>query len=138
MKEKIFDFLDELNKESRQKLVTVDLKNYTEKIINKSTIISIQKQNTLIGFIAYYDNDEKKETAFLTMIAIDKNYQHFGYGKNLLELSIHNLKKVGFKNYGLEVLIDNFNAIKLYSSMGFEIKNENEQHYYMELKMNEE
>jgi ribosomal protein S18 acetylase RimI-like enzyme len=135
MKQKIYQLLEILNNEVDQKLVAVELNNYVEKIFEKSTIISIERNNNLQGFISYYDNDEKNESAFLTMIAIDKKYRHMGYGKGLLEFSVSILRTKGFKKYSLEVLKDNSIAINLYKRLGFIVTEERQQHYYMEMKL---
>jgi ribosomal protein S18 acetylase RimI-like enzyme len=59
------------------------------------------------------------------MIAIDPDNQGMGYGISLIDLSIKNLKKEGFKKYQLEVLKDNLKAINIYEEFGFTKKEDN-------------
>jgi ribosomal protein S18 acetylase RimI-like enzyme len=72
------------------------------------------------------------EYAFLTMLLISKDFQGRGIGKLLLEFSIKDLTKRGFKNYGLEVLKSNENAKRLYERLGFITKETRGELWYME------
>lgn len=125
MKIQMIDLLSKLNSLFLGQLISVDIDGYIEKISEKAVIITIYSCGNLKGFIAYYNNDEKKETAYLTMIAIDPDNQGMGYGINLIDLSIKNLKKEGFKKYQLEVLKDNLKAINIYEEFGFTKKEDN-------------
>ena len=135
MKHKIYKLLDELNYGTDQKLVSGDLNAYVEKITERSKIVSIQHNNELHGFISYYDNDKTSKIAFLTMLAINKDFQHLGYGLGLLNFSISNLKRLKFKTYCLEVLKDNEIAVSLYKKFGFIVIKEDSIHYYMEKEL---
>jgi ribosomal-protein-alanine N-acetyltransferase len=125
MKIHMIDLLSKLNSLFLGQLISVDIEGYIEKISEKAVIITIYSCGILQGFIAYYNNDEKKETAYLTMIAIDPDNQGMGYGISLIDLSIKNLKKEGFKKYQLEVLKDNLKAINIYEEFGFTKKEDN-------------
>jgi ribosomal protein S18 acetylase RimI-like enzyme len=127
MREQIIELLVGLNNELGGKLIQIDIAGYVDKILKNATIITICKSQELQGFIAYYDNDIKKECAFLTMIAIRKKNENMGFGKMLMELSIKEIKKMGFKKYGLEVYHMNSKAINLYKKYGFvEIKRDSQ------------
>lgn len=135
MKDKIVKLLNSLNADAGGKLISIDIDKYVDKIVENATLVFIVKSNVLGGFIAYYDNDKKFETAFLTMIAINQDFQKLGYGSQLLDFSILELKKIGFKKYGLEVLITNYHAIKFYERKNFRIIEEKGDFYYMELDL---
>lgn len=135
MKKSICELLQRLNLEYNGKLVQTDIEDYVNKILKKASIISISREEQVLGFIAYYDNDLKKETAFLTMLAVDPSYRKMGYGKRLLEMSIANLKQLGFKTFALEVLQNNEGAVKLYSATGFNTIETTGEYYYMEMKL---
>lgn len=127
--------LDELNRESEYTLIKGDIMKYAEKIIKNASLISVQREDKLVAFIAYYDNDKKRDTAFLTMLAVKKTSRELSYGKKLLEFSVENLKNLGFKKYRLEVKKDNENAIHLYKKSGFLIESEKDDHYVMAMDL---
>jgi len=127
MRKQLIELLVIVNHESGGKLIRTNIESYVDRIWKNATIIAINKNRQLQGFIAYYDNDIKKEFAYLTMIAIRKENENSGYGKMLMELSIKEIEKLGFKKYGLEVYHENAKAIRLYEKYGFvEIKRNSE------------
>jgi ribosomal protein S18 acetylase RimI-like enzyme len=127
MREQLIELLVIANHESAGRLIQINIDSYVDKILKNATIITINKNHQLQGFIAYYDNDIKKEFAYLTMIAIRKENENTGYGRMLMELSIKEIKKLGFKKYRLEVYHKNFKAINLYEKYGFvEIKRDSQ------------
>lgn len=119
MRFELIDFLETLNKDLKGTLIRVNIPKYVDKILNSATIISISNNGKIKAFIAFYENDENKELAYLTMIAVCKECWHLGYGKRLLEFSINEIGKKGYKLYKLEVKEDNLSAIKLYEKYGF-------------------
>lgn len=132
MKAEICKLLQSLNSKENGILLTVPIEDYVTKITKYATIVPYWLQGEVKAFIAYYNNDESKTTAFLTMIVIDKNLQGNGLGKLLLEFSINDLVKKGFESYGLEVLKSNENAIQLYTKYGFVKQESRGQLWYME------
>ena len=60
------------------------------------------------------------ECEFLT-IAVDENYRNRGFGAALIKAMVGLAKKLNKKAMYLEVREDNYNAIELYKSMGFEL-----------------
>jgi len=119
MRDDLIHFLETLNTDLNGTLLNVDIPSYVDKIQNSATIVSISKKGRIIAFIAFYENDKTREMAYLTLIAVSKDYLHLGYGKRLLELSINQIQENGFKFYRLEVKEDNFKAITLYEKYGF-------------------
>lgn len=137
MKEQIIELFKNLNTEFIANFSEISLEKYVDKITEKASIISIIKNNILVGFIAFYDNDPNKELAFLTMIIVKKEFENLGYGKSLLEFSLKEIKNKGFKKYGLKVHIENDYAIRLYEKYGF-VKIERELNFfYMEKKISQ-
>ncbi|MBE0391148.1 N-acetyltransferase [Flavobacterium sp. PL002] len=137
MKEQIIELFKNLNTEFIMNFSDIGLENYVEKIIKKASIISIIKNDILIGFIAYYDNEPNKEMAFLTMIIVKEEFENLGYGKSLLEFSLKEIIGKGFKKYGLKVHVENKYAIRLYEKYGF-VKIERELNFfYMEKKISQ-
>lgn len=132
MKTDLIKILDSHNDTENGILISIPIDEYVNKITQFATIIPYWVFGDLKGFIAYYNNDESKELAFLTMILIRRDFQGRGIGKLLLEFSINDLTKGGFKNYGLEVLKSNDNAIRLYERLGFITKESRGELWYME------
>lgn len=135
MKEKLIHFLKDLNIKMNNELLSLDVVEYVEKIKEHASIISVHNNDSLVAFIAYYDNDPNFDFAFLSMLAVSNDFKGMGYGKSLLEISIRKIEKKGFKRYGLEVKKNNFDAIKLYEKYGFVFKEERKNGFiYMEKK----
>ena len=132
MREELAKLLQSHNSRENGIMLTVPIEDYVTKIIHYATIVPYWIGGELKAFIAYYNNDKSKSLAFLTMILIDKDLQGKGLGKLLLEFSMGDLQKNGFKSYGLEVLKDNEKAIQLYTKLGFIKKESREQLWYME------
>ncbi|WP_228851074.1 GNAT family N-acetyltransferase [Aegicerativicinus sediminis] len=132
MRDKLIEILVKLNKELNGSLLKLDIPTYVDKIHKAATIRSIYKDGELKAFIAYYDNDENSQKAYLTMLAVSKDCWHLGYGKLLLEQSIKELREKGFQLYSLEVNKDNLTAIALYKKFGFKVAHGEEGRLKME------
>jgi ribosomal protein S18 acetylase RimI-like enzyme len=78
--------------------------------------IEIQKE--MIGF-ALYDHLPGDPYAHLLKIVVRLTWQRKGIGEHILVESEKRLKLLGVQTFGLEVAIDNFNAINLYQKMGY-------------------
>lgn len=100
-----------------------DFDNYVNKIKNKAELVAHIIEGVCVGFIAFYANDETQENAFITMVMIRSDMRGRKIAGSLLIAVLENLKSRGFKNCNLEVKENNVNAIKLYESLGFKIKN---------------
>ena len=71
-----------------------DLESYANKLINnaKNYYIASSDNGDLIGFISFYCNNYNSKIAYLTQIAINKNFRKKGIGKKLLNLCIEKCK----------------------------------------------
>lgn len=111
------------------------LNDYANKLLDKATFFSVFENSTMCAFIAFYDNDEDRENAYLSMLAVRLKYRGLGLGESLLKHSIRVLKRKSFKYYNLEVFKNNDSAIKLYLQNNFEIIRESEASYKMTLNL---
>lgn len=102
-----------------------NIDDYVNKIKNKAELIAHIVEGACVGFIAFYANDETQENAFITMVMIRSDMRGRKIAGSLLTTVLENLKSRGFKHCNLEVKKNNFNAIKLYESLGFKVKNRN-------------
>jgi [ribosomal protein S18]-alanine N-acetyltransferase len=134
MKKQIEQLLTEYNISLNGTYLTVDIPTYVDKIFKNATIFTLQEREIISGFIAFYDNDSNKESAYLTQLFVNPAYSGRSIGNKLLNFSIQYIKEKGFKNYKLEVLQNNEKAIKLYKKFNFNIVEFREKTYIMELK----
>ena len=90
-----------------------------------------KKDSKVAGYCVYHINPiisikGIKNEAIIYSIAIDKNYQHEGIGKDLLKISIKEMKINNISNIILYTNKKNFAANSLYLKCGFEIIKEME------------
>ena len=73
--------------------------------------------------IGYYDLWVTFEQAEVANIAVLPEYQHRGYGKQLMKHLEQKAMENGCETIGLEVRVSNADAIRLYESQGFSVIN---------------
>lgn len=80
---------------------------------------AIIKDETVIGFVLVYTDDDKKN-ATIWRIMMDKNYQNKGYGRDaMLEAEKLLQQSEKYDYIYTSYRKDNFAAKKLYSSLGY-------------------
>ena len=95
--------------ESAPKEAFVSLQNcYKEEKLFDSIILVAEKDNELVGFIAF-TNEE------ITWLYIDPKFFRKGYGKKLLSFALSKI----LRPVKVTVLINNIRAINLYKGLGF-------------------
>ena len=96
---------------SAPKEAFVSLQNcYKEEKLFDSIILVAEKDNELVGFIAF-TNEE------ITWLYIDPKFFRKGYGKKLLSFALSKI----LRPVKVTVLINNIRAINLYKGLGFTI-----------------
>ena len=113
----------------------INVTEYVDKIIKRATVIPIYINGKMEAFIAVYCNDYDHYIAYLTMIAIRKEYRSKGLGKLLVGTAIAYLKALNFQNFRLEVFKSNRNAYLLYNKLGFTVYKEEQDSFFMEKKL---
>ena len=99
----------------------VDIKKYSNKISNKSLLFKkYDKNNTLIGLIAIYNNESEKE-GYLTNFSVDPNYVGSGIGTSLLNECVEYFKSLRYGLIRLEVFNLNHRALEFYKKRGFDV-----------------
>lgn len=83
--------------------------------------VFIKTNNVYIGYgqVILHDN-----IPTIVNIGILKEFRGYGYGKQLVHYLLKLLANNGFKEANLKVAIDNYVALSLYKSLGFEITGE--------------
>lgn len=101
----------------------INRQNFVElfnKIDKYADFIIALYDNRIVGYAAIYANDMKKKEAFITLIGVDRNFQHQGIGSLLMLKCKEIAAKRGMKTIRLEVLCADIGAQRFYSKMGFE------------------
>ncbi|NJB72644.1 ribosomal-protein-alanine N-acetyltransferase [Saonia flava] len=124
MRKKIEYLLSNLNNKLEGNFLKMQEKSiaeYANKIVSNANIVPILEQDKLEAFIAFYDNDPKKEIAYLSMLAVDYGSLGKSYGKVLMETAINILRKKGFRYFDIDIDVDNSIAIDFAKRYGFKI-----------------
>lgn len=111
---------------------TLNLKEYSIKMVSKSTIFSVIENGSLVAFMSVYCNDPEKSIAFGTMLAVSKTHRIYHVGPNLIKTTLDYLKKYGFKKFSLEIYKTNPRVITLYKRLGFVLAGESTNSVYVE------
>lgn len=93
-----------------------------KKIAQNSVTFEAWLNEELVGLIAAYINDEKKQTAFITNVSLIKEFGGRGIASQLLTNCIIFTKAQNFKEIVLEVNGKNLQALKLYEKFHFSEK----------------
>lgn len=101
----------------------INIDDYSKKINENATQFTIYDSDKLIGFLACYINDQKKETAYITMLGVLEEYRGNGIANKLLDEVIKDIKKRKFKEIKLEVHKDSVAAFNLYIKKEFLVIN---------------
>jgi len=99
------------------------LSEYTLKLSNYAVVMACFEENTPVGVIAFYANDLKKQTAYITSILVDISKKGKGIGKSLMLSAESFCQKLQFEEIKLEVSKKNESAIAFYKKLGYEYLN---------------
>lgn len=125
MREKIENLLIDLHAKLGDDFLKLDIREYVDKILSHARIISIMNEDKLEAFIAFYDNDVKKEIAFVSLLAVDEDCWGKSYGRILMEAAFAMLSQQGFKYFDLHYIPGNTRSTNTAKSYGFKITNWN-------------
>jgi ribosomal protein S18 acetylase RimI-like enzyme len=98
----------------------VNINDYSKKLYKLSSTFEAWENGKLVGLVATYMNDQKKE-AYISNVSVLPDYQGKGISKTLLNRTIKEAKIKSYISIKLEVKQDNIKAITLYQKLGFEI-----------------
>ena len=102
----------------------VKLDQYSQKILENATRFEAFSNNQLVGLMACYFNDYKKQIGFITNVSVMSAFNGKGIAKNLLSRLLEFAAKNNFYAINLEVNKLNLPALSLYKSFGFTLTNE--------------
>ncbi len=111
--------------------LAVDIEKYAEKLYKNADIFVAYSEEKIVGVAAVYTNDVISRDAYLSFIAIYKEYQRKGYGGALLECVEEEAKNNNMRYLKLEVFKKNKNAIEFYNMKNYKRIDENKNSYIM-------
>lgn len=82
--------------------------------------LTLYYDEKLAAFVAFYCNDEKNKTAYLSLIAVLERYEGRGFGGVMLDKAIEISRENGMKKILLEVREANERAVSMYQKKGFQ------------------
>lgn len=98
---------------------TVDVLEYSRKIVENAVTFESWRDGILIGLLACYFNDLKNFTGFITNVSTIKIFKGKGIASTLIRQCVGYAKKNKFNEVLLEVFRDNEPAINLYRKFNF-------------------
>ncbi len=98
------------------------LESLAEKFAKHGCFLTAYQEEKLVGYIAFYCNDNVGKTAFISVIVVKKSFQRIGLGSALINEAIKKSKENGMTKLRLEVDMNNKNAIQFYKRMGFAVE----------------
>jgi len=113
----------------------VDILTYSEKIVSKAVTFEAWADDTLIGLVAMYCDNEESRVAYITNVSVFKIWSGKGIAAHLMALCLERARLLNMDRIALDVGSDNIFAIKLYEKNGFTIVNENAKFISMNLDL---
>lgn len=108
---------------------SMDIKQYAHKLATCAQFIIVLKQEQIVGFVAYYLNDEG-QFIYVPLIWVSSLFQRQGVGKQLIQ-NLVELSLLDYKCIKLEVLKTNVHAIMFYKNEQFEIAEDRGEKYLL-------
>ena len=88
--------------------------------IFKDQIVLIGETEGVLAAMSSSTLDRQAALAYIDLLAVSREHQHRGYGREMLRGTLRHLGKLGAKYVNLDCLTHNDNANDLYRSEGFE------------------
>ena len=134
MKEALIYLLSEVRKYDSYSLdPEIDIEKYTEKLISHAMIMTVYEYADIVSFIAFYSNDYSGKTIFISMLATNHKFRGKGMAKLLVSAVHQYAATINFIKVRLQVDKLNTKAISLYNRMGYEVMEENESFFIMQI-----
>ena len=112
------------------------LSSYILKLRAKAEVVAHYDKGQCVGLVAFYCNDSEKESAFITLVLLDKAFRGKGIANMLIESVLRLCTIRQFSQCSLEVRSDNDAAIRLYERNGFVVKDKYDEKLLMSVSLN--
>lgn len=103
--------------------------------IHRNAVFVYAYQAEPIAYCAFYANDSKSRTAYISLIAVRPEYQRAHVGKRLLRYCMEMAIERGMQSCVLEVRKSNDSAIQFYRRNGFVFLSERESSFLMKKEL---
>lgn len=110
-----------------------NLIEYAEKLASNATFIIAKKFNIIVGFAAFYFNPAPK-SSYLTLIAVNKDFQGMEIGKSLINELILFCRTNNSAGILLEMRANDSKLINFYTKLGFVVSNKFKSPFNEEIK----
>ena len=122
-KEEIHNFLKLYNASATRQISdrVGNLEKYSEKLYRYAENFGMYVDDVVIGFFSFYNNNIKEKKAYLTIIAVKKEYRRMKFGSQAMHFIYLECQKKQMEKICLEVDKDNEKAYMFYKKEGFEI-----------------
>lgn len=97
------------------------LKDYSEKLFDKSEKFEAWENGHMVGLVAAYFNNKETKNAFITSVSVLESYSKQGIASKLIEMLLSYAKQKSFISISLEVYYGNNKAILLYTKKEFQV-----------------
>lgn len=94
-------------------------------------IIATDKNETIVGFVTL--NKKSENLVDIGLVAVSDGFRGKGIGKSLMNYALNKSFELGYKEIQVVTQITNINAMKLYESVGFNIKEKTFVYHYWNL-----
>ena len=98
-----------------------EFRPYIEKLFKHGTILAIDEGGRLMGFMAFYANDQEGKVAYWSSLAVDPSLKGQGWGLRLLNCARAMSAEAGMKVARGTVVKTNAGPLAMYRWFGFEI-----------------
>ena len=96
-----------------------NIKEYAQKLYDKTVTFELWINQKLIGLLAAYLNDQETFTGYISNVSLLRHFQGKGRAGRLLDMCIKYAMANNFKTIFLEVSQNKERAIHLYEKFGF-------------------
>lgn len=97
----------------------IDIKEYSQKLFEKSITFEAWAKNTLVGLVAAYFKDISDNSAFITNVSVLKDFMGQGIASKLLQRCVWYAVKENIREIRLEVNKSDNRALRLYKNSEF-------------------
>lgn len=99
-----------------------------DKIAKRAVVMAAYADDVAVGYCACYMNDFINNTAYITLIAVKKEYQNRGIGTEILQYVKQAAAVNGFCKIRLEVQRENVSGIRFYEKNHFVLEGPASEH----------
>ena len=111
----------------------IDLEEYSKKIVRNADVFLALDNESIVGIVVGYNNDKEFKISNMSILAVLNEYQGKGVARRLVNNFLDLAKNKKMEKVKLSTV--DARALKLYESLNFKIVREENEVYYLELKL---